>query len=399
LRWSTAISKLIQARLLKTGREPTSGLYGKGQPLTKRKRPVYPHQVHGTDSLGVQCLLLGFENGNPGSGRYPPEERLKSMVIWKISHGRAQFTDEERTECLRKHLVLIGMKYAKYKQGLDFINKMHKGDIFYLCHASEVQLLGQITSEKATPFKQRPRWWKRSYKQLQRLSPGKKYRGDHEMWTPSGYSTCVPIRENDIEEFEKRILRPFFKMRLSDLGTSLECDKVAAGMESGAKFDFRSREGAEKRVIMSIAQRRGQPRFRRYLMELYEGKCAISDYNAPEALEAAHIIPHRRKAVYRPQNGLLLRADLHTLFDLHLITIDPRSMKVRVDPSLMGTEYREFAGKSLRLPKIPRFRPNKEALEQHREAGKLSAKAGEDRTKRLADTLRRQSGAFAECQS
>jgi len=81
--------------------------------------------------------------------------------------------------------------------------------------------------------------------------------------------------------------------------------------------------------------------------------------------------PLWEKAVYRPQNGLLLRADLHTLFDLHLITIESRSMKVRIDPALMRTDYRKFDGKPLRRPKLPEFRPNKAALEQHRVAGQL----------------------------
>lgn len=289
-------------------------------------------------------------------------------MMWKISHGAKQFRRDQINEYLDRKVVTVGW-YPGYEQIEDF-KGIRIGEPFYLCHASEVLLIGRMKSEPI-PSRLKKDWWERSYKEIKRLSPGRKYEGGHEIWTPSGYSTCVPIPDDDLKEFEKRILRPFFKMRLSDLGPSLQCDSVAKTMNRGGKSEFGSTGVAEKKIQASIWQRRGQPRFRRYLMELYEGKCAISACNAPEALEAAHIIPHRRKAAYRPQNGLLLRADLHTLFDLHLITIDPRSMKVRVNPILMGTDYREFAGKPLRLPKLTKFRPNRKALEQHRDAGKL----------------------------
>ena len=288
--------------------------------------------------------------------------------MWKILHGAAQFRRDQINEYLDRKVVTVGW-YPGFKQIEDF-HGIRIGDPFYLCHASEVLLIGRMKSELVRSHLKK-NWWERSYKEIKRLSPGRKYEGSREIWTPSGYSTCVPIPDDDLKEFEKRILRPFFKMRLSDLGPSLQCDSVAAAMNRGGKSEFGSTGAAEKKIQASIWRRRGQPRFRRHLMGLYEGKCAISECNAPEALEAAHIIPYGKKAVYQLQNGLLLRADLHTLFDLHLITIEPRSMKVRVDQSLMRTDYRKFDGKPLRRPKLSEFRPKKDALKQHREAAQL----------------------------
>ena len=64
-------------------------------------------------------------------------------------------------------------------------------------------------------------------------------------------------------------------------------------------------------------------------------------------------------------NGLLLRADIHTLFDLNLIGIDPDSMKVVIGEQLRETCYEELDGQNLVVPDQSTFAPNKEAL-QHR---------------------------------
>ena len=79
-------------------------------------------------------------------------------------------------------------------------------------------------------------------------------------------------------------------------------------------------------------------------------------------MEAAHIIPYSETENNHPSNGLLLRADIHTLFDLNLIAINPETMQVRFAPSLRRTSYGEMDGKYLQLPKISSDLPKKEAL-------------------------------------
>lgn len=90
--------------------------------------------------------------------------------------------------------------------------------------------------------------------------------------------------------------------------------------------------------------RRGQKAFREKLLYLYEGRCAVSREDAvdgvPQALEACHIYEHAKAGVNALSNGLLLRADIHTLFDEGLIAIDPASLLIRVAPALAETEYR-----------------------------------------------------------
>jgi putative restriction endonuclease len=83
-------------------------------------------------------------------------------------------------------------------------------------------------------------------------------------------------------------------------------------------------------------------------------------------LEAAHIIPYRGPQTNHVANGLLLRADLHTLFDLGMITVDGATKKLLVSDELAETIYARFHGKPVRLPDQPANHPSPEALERHR---------------------------------
>ena len=131
-------------------------------------------------------------------------------------------------------------------------------------------------------------------------------------------------------------------------------------------FDPDSGKAGRSQVIESIIRRRGHPSFRQLLLAAYEYRCAVTNFNAIDALEAAYIIPYRGKFTHHPSNGLLLRADLHTLFDLGKIAVDTRSMTVIVSDELMDSSYRILAGRPLRYPKDAEQRPSTEALDLHR---------------------------------
>ena len=66
-----------------------------------------------------------------------------------------------------------------------------------------------------------------------------------------------------------------------------------------------------------------------------------------------------------PCNGLLLRADLHVLLDLGLISIEPDSLTVVIAQSLRTTSYANLQGKPVSVPKDPAARPSKQALQWH----------------------------------
>jgi predicted restriction endonuclease len=136
-------------------------------------------------------------------------------------------------------------------------------------------------------------------------------------------------------------------------------------IEQGDFFNPSTLEDARQRVLASIVRRQGQSQFRQQLLKAYKGKCAISGNDVEQALEAAHIIPYRGLETNTTSNGLLLRADLHTLFDLNLITVDPQTMKVLVAPKLMQTQCRAFSKKEITLPESENDRPDKTAIEKH----------------------------------
>ena len=94
--------------------------------------------------------------------------------------------------------------------------------------------------------------------------------------------------------------------------------------------------------------RRGQPKFRETLLKAYEYKCSISGHGPKEVLEAVHIEPHAKTGINELDNGLLMRCDLHSLFDANLLRVNPRDLSVSIDSSLKKTPYWEFQGKNIR---------------------------------------------------
>jgi len=131
-------------------------------------------------------------------------------------------------------------------------------------------------------------------------------------------------------------------------------------------FDPTTLVDGRERIVASIVRRRGQPQFRAELIHAYSGRCAISDYDVLETLEASHILPHHGPATNKPANGLLLRGDLHTLFDLGLIAINSSNMNVLVTHPLLKSSYAGLAGMRLRVPAEESARPSAPALDHHR---------------------------------
>lgn len=130
--------------------------------------------------------------------------------------------------------------------------------------------------------------------------------------------------------------------------------------------DPQNTQQARQAIIGDIIHRRGQPALRNRLLEAYEGSCAITGPCAADALEVALVSPWRGPLTHDPSNALLLRADLHTLFDLGKLAVDTRSMTVVVADELMQTSYRILSGRPLRAPRDEALRPSAEALDMHR---------------------------------
>ncbi len=125
------------------------------------------------------------------------------------------------------------------------------------------------------------------------------------------------------------------------------------------------KEGRD-RILASVRARRGQGNFRAGLLAAYDGRCAVTRTRLPAVVEAAHITPYDGPRTNNLNNGLLLRADLHTLFDLGLFAVDPDSRRVIIDPELQGTPYEPLATTHLLRPVRKVDVPSAEHLDRHR---------------------------------
>lgn len=146
-----------------------------------------------------------------------------------------------------------------------------------------------------------------------------------------------------------------------------------------------SEEDARRRVSRLIVARRGQSGFRQALLAAYDEACAVTGSRAVDVLEAAHILPYIGKHRNTVCNGLLLRSDIHTLFDLGHLWVD--ASLVRIAAHLKQTEYGALDGRRLRMPAKLGQCPFPESLDKHaRDAkdGLLSpaARAAEQRSKK-----------------
>lgn len=118
-----------------------------------------------------------------------------------------------------------------------------------------------------------------------------------------------------------------------------------------------------------VRQRLGQGAFRVLVTDTYQRRCAVSGEKALPALEAAHIQPVTEQGKHRIDNGLLLRSDIHRLFDTGYVTVTP-DYKFRASRSLKedfnnGEEYFQFNGTGIWLPRDSDNRPKREFLEWH----------------------------------
>lgn len=154
------------------------------------------------------------------------------------------------------------------------------------------------------------------------------------------------------------------KQRPTQQGESPELFEAAVRAEREGAFDVKNKADGRDKAVRQIIQRRGQRRFRKNLIAAYDGKCALSGCAVVEVLEAAHIAPYMGKHTNHTQNGLLLRGDLHTLFDLNLLRIEPVSMTIEFAPQL-ADGYPDLKNTKLRLPLEPSHRPDEQALREH----------------------------------
>jgi HNH endonuclease len=160
---------------------------------------------------------------------------------------------------------------------------------------------------------------------------------------------------------EDLAVRPYFDILLSRvLGATVEVDSSGWHRPGPVYGDPRL-----------VPQRLGQRAFQGVVLNAYGYRCAVTGDRIRPVLQAAHIRPLPRGGEHRLDNGLLLRSDVHTLFDRGYLGVDT-SHRLVVSPRLRhefgnGEEFyaRAASREPIAVPAKRADRPNREFLEWH----------------------------------
>jgi hypothetical protein len=110
--------------------------------------------------------------------------------------------------------------------------------------------------------------------------------------------------------------------------------------------DYQPIQDEDIRQAYARRIRKGQSRFRKALHTLYGSRCAFTGTNEETVLEACHIISHAKTGDNSLDNGLLLRSDIHVLFDEHLMTLANDGLRILVHKDVTTPEYARLSGTS-----------------------------------------------------
>ena len=158
---------------------------------------------------------------------------------------------------------------------------------------------------------------------------------------------CDILRSQpEVTETELSSTPPVQAPQETDLSTDAETDLAHKSIEEEFLEDIPPDE--VKKVLTQV--RRNQEKFKALLKNEWDAQCALSKCTEEAVLEAAHIIPYSEGGSYSKSNGLLLRADIHALFDAYLLSID-KDGRVHVADSIKDIAYTSLQDQLLAQPK------------------------------------------------
>ncbi|WP_197023615.1 HNH endonuclease [Rhodococcus sp. UNC363MFTsu5.1] len=165
----------------------------------------------------------------------------------------------------------------------------------------------------------------------------------------------VEVTNTNDEAYLRGLFLPTIDVKQVPVDVEVDLKKYAAYLSED-----------DRRLLANrlVSVREGQPAFRASLIAAYGGCCAITGTSVLPVLQAAHIAPYRGAHSNEVTNGILLRSDLHTLFDTKHLAITAQ-LRIEVDPELQESSYWEFNGHPLRQPAKRSEMPNAEALQLH----------------------------------
>lgn len=212
-------------------------------------------------------------------------------------------------------------------------------------------------------------------RRIERLRAGMRYRPE----TPSDAIGCILVVQPVLFPSDSWVPQPTTWPRTNLTPMRWDLDRGegrrvwSACLERAAQFANNPIvEDAERfgRPVL-VRPRLGQGTFRIAVTDAYGRACAVTGEHSLPALDAAHIRPYANAGVHETRNGLLLRADLHRLFDKGYVTVTP-ALRVEVSRRLRdeyanGRSYYPFHGQAIRVPPAAEDRPDAAFLRWHNE--------------------------------
>ena len=165
----------------------------------------------------------------------------------------------------------------------------------------------------------------------------------------------------DTDSTDGRVLWNEVQVRLAGAALKIDGPATIAAQQ-------RPRFGAPQLVMPRL----GQGSFRVLVTDAYSYRCAMTSERTLPVLEAAHIRPYGKDGQHELSNGLLLRSDLHKLFDLGYMTVDPKEKTIVVSQRIReeyenGRDYYALHGRPLAQPQNLLAIPSLENLTYHAE--------------------------------
>ncbi|WP_109510399.1 HNH endonuclease [Nocardioides speluncae] len=193
-------------------------------------------------------------------------------------------------------------------------------------------------------------------------------RGEELPEPPNWARNSVTHTGYDLAQPEKRPDTEYVQHAFGALQERARIDLVWEPDLRGIALDW---QGPRHGPPALVRPRMGQGHFKRAVAAAYENRCVITRSGTFPSLEAAHIRPFAEGGAHAVSNGILLRTDVHRLFDRGYLSIDP-DLHLRVSPQLRdhgwnGVEFydREADGYLIPEPAHPELKPDRDALAWH----------------------------------
>ncbi len=247
------------------------------------------------------------------------------------------------------NFVPDSVEYAQGKQFSNYdgaIKSSSLGEVLSRYNSLNVDYLSQLWDERKSCFKY-------IEEAATVLSKIRYERGlDFKLMSYKNFLSTSMIKELQLPTFEEENSKPVqIKSNIQLAKVKKQSKKIFSASERfdySAVEDFNLNNSDERKVInRNITVRIGQSDFRNTLINAW-GQCAFTGCKTMAVLDAAHIYPYRGDKDNHIKNGLLLRTDIHRLFDSYLISIDPATLRIHVSDMVCDTYYQELNGVTLR---------------------------------------------------